>query len=56
MAGPRVTEVSLSPDESSRYVGATYISVLMDLRARQLDSRFAFRDRRGKDYSIVKVR
>lgn len=55
MAGPRITEVSLSPDGSSRYAGATHISVLMELLAKQLDSRFPRRDRRGKDYSVFKV-
>jgi len=38
-----------------RYAGATHISVLMELLAKQLDSRFPRRDCRGKDYSVFKV-
>ena len=55
MAGPRITEVSLSPAGSLRYTGAARISVLMVLLATQTDSRFSVRERRVGSYEVVKV-
>ncbi len=55
MAGPRVTEVSLSLAGSSRYAVAICISVLMNLLATQMDSRSPVQDRSLESYSIFKV-
>ena len=55
MAGPRITEVSLSPDGFSRYAGAAHISVLIVLLTKQTDSRSPDRDCRVESYAIVKV-
>ena len=55
LAGPRITEVSLSPEESLRYMVATHISVLMVLlpcnRIAAPLSVFV----EGMSYSVIKV-